>query len=246
VLTEQGEIIGVVCHVSSGVSIEAADDYAEGNLVSISPTSTSVKLSEAGKYFFRTVATDRETAKKLAEYLNQEISPKKVAVFYNSGSAYSKSLWEQFTEIFPNKYKGQIVKEFDWNENYLSAREAVRQARQAEATALVLLPNTKTRENAREVVKEAKEDNFLMVAGDSFYNGENLTDEMGEYTKERLVVATFWHPLASPDKTFPQDAECLWKGSVSARTALAYDATKALIAALKKASTDNRISLQEA
>ncbi len=68
-LTAQDNIIGVVGHLSSGVSLQAAPVYAQGKLLLISPTSTSMELSKAGDFFFRTVSTDRDSAKALITIL---------------------------------------------------------------------------------------------------------------------------------------------------------------------------------
>ena len=62
----------------------------------------------------------------------------------------------------------------------------------------------------------------------------------------RLILATPWHSLSSPNPKFPKEAESLWKGPVSWRTALAYDATRALITALEKQQRQNRDDVRKA
>lgn len=62
----------------------------------------------------------------------------------------------------------------------------------------------------------------------------------------RLILATLWHSLSSPDPKFPKEAESLWKGPVSWRTALDYDATRTLITALEKQQRPNRNDVQQA
>lgn len=258
-LTAQDEIIGVVGHLSSGVSLKAAPVYAQGKLLLISPTSTSVELSKAGNFFFRTVPTDRDSAKALISIL-PIIHQSKVAVFYNSNSDYSRSLRNEFRDLFRAIDKKivkkfniaeesdfsdpafNIVEEFDFSDPAFNAVGAVDEASREGATALVLLPNTSTRDQAREVVK-ANQGRYCIVAGDSFYNSETLT-EVGSDAVGRLVVVTFWHPENSPDPNFPQAAEELWRGSVSHRTALAYDATRVLETTLRNRSARDRVSVQ--
>lgn len=240
-LTEQGDILGVVGHLSSGVSLQAAPVYAQGKLLLISPTSTSIELSKAGDFLFRTVSTDRESALALAGYLLTTARQGKVAVFYNSNSAYSRSLRNEFRARFPPT--GEIVEEFDFSDPAFNAVRAVDKASREGATALVLLPNTSTRGEAREVVK-ANQGRYCIVAGDSFYNSETLTD-IGSDAVDRLVVVTFWHPSNSPNPNFPQAAMQLWGGSVSHRTALAYDATRVLETALRYGSSQDRVSVRK-
>jgi len=61
----------------------------------------------------------------------------------------------------------------------------------------------------------------------------------------RLILATPWHSLSSPNPKFLKEADSLWKGPVSWRTALAYDATRALITALEKQQRQNRNNVQQ-
>ncbi len=59
-----------------------------------------------------------------------------------------------------------------------------------------------------------------------------------------MVVAVPWHIDGDPKSDFPQKSRQLWGGDVSWRSALSYDATVALIAALKRNPT--RSGVQQA
>jgi branched-chain amino acid transport system substrate-binding protein len=59
-----------------------------------------------------------------------------------------------------------------------------------------------------------------------------------------MVVAVLWHILGDRQSDFPQKSRDLWGADVSWRTALAYDATVALIAALERNPT--RSGIQQA
>ncbi|WP_338421582.1 hypothetical protein [Nostoc flagelliforme] len=52
-----------------------------------------------------------------------------------------------------------------------------------------------------------------------------------------MVVAVPWHIQGDPKSDFPQKSRQLWGGDVSWRSALSYDATVALIEALKRNPT---------
>ena len=60
------------------------------------------------------------------------------------------------------------------------------------------------------------------------------TLQIGGRDARRMVLAVPWHILGAPNSPFPQAATKLWGSDVNWRTALTYDATQALIAALKQ------------
>ena len=89
-LVQKPEVLGVVGHYASDVTLAAASVYNPGGLVCISPISTTVKLSGFGKYIFRTVPSDYIAAGALADYTVKTLQQKNVAVFFNSQRAYSQ------------------------------------------------------------------------------------------------------------------------------------------------------------
>lgn len=252
-LVSSKDILAVVGHFSSDTSLAAVDVYQQHQLVMISPTSTSEDLSRIGNarngVFFRTVLSDRETAKELADYLIDEAHQPKAAIFFDSQSNYSKSLREQFRNSFRAK-GGQVIEEkFDLSDPFFKAPAALDRAQQKGARTLVLLPSSQTSSNAflnaTRVIK-ANQGRYLIVGGDSLYNSEIL--EMGgKDAANRLIVAIPWHRASNPKLKFPQKAKSLWrKEEVSWCTAFTYDATRALITALKKQQQPNRIGVQQA
>ena len=241
-LVAQADILAVVGHFSSDATRTAAEVYRQHQLVMISPTSTSESLS-----IFRTVPSDRISAQALASYLIKNVQQQKVAVFFNPQSNYSKSLREQFSQSFVAS-GGQVVKEFDLSTPLFKASTAINQAKKQGATALVLLPDSQTSSNAfRNSLKliKANQGRYWMMGGDSFYNPE-LLQLAGKEAVNRLVVAIPWHSLSSPNLEFRDSAQKLWGGQVSWRTALTYDATRALIRALEKQPQQNRMGVQQA
>ena len=58
-----------------------------------------------------------------------------------------------------------------------------------------------------------------------------------------MVLAIPWHIQSNSDDEFSQVARKLWGGDVNWRTAMAYDATTALIAAIDR--SPSRIGVQE-
>jgi ABC-type branched-subunit amino acid transport system substrate-binding protein len=253
-LVSKKDILAVVGHFSSDTTLAAVKVYQQHKLVMISPTSTSEDLSRFGNapnhVFFRTVHSDRVTAKALANYLINVARQQKAGVFHNSQSNYSNSLQKQFRISF-SASGGQVIEEkFDLSDSFFNPAAAIERAQQQGATALVLLPNSQTSSNAfHNVLKvlKANQGRYSMVGGDSLYNPEIL-GMGGKDAVNRLVVAIPWHSLSSPNPKFSKEANSLWRREVSCWcTPFAYDATRALITALEKEKRQqpNRIGVQQ-
>ncbi|MBP0017416.1 MAG: amino acid ABC transporter substrate-binding protein [Cyanobacteria bacterium SBLK] len=227
------EILGVIGHFGSGTTIAAAEIYQQAGLPMISPTSTSVALSRAGNYIFRTVPSDRFAGSALAKYQLDALNLTKAAVFFNSESNYSQSLKEVFTtDLFGQG--GEVVGEYDFSAADFDAGRMVREASDRGAEVLMLAANSAVLEEMLEVVA-VNEGNFPLLAGDSAYKPDIL--ERGGKEAIGMVLAVPWHILGNPEAEFPKTSQQLWGGAVNWRTAMAYDATQAFIAALKQNPT---------
>ena len=232
-------ILGVVGHFSSDVTLAAASVYEQASLVAISPTSTSVSLSSAGDYIFRTVPSDRFAGNALAKYFLEQLGKQKAAVFYNSQSNYSNSLKDSFsTDLVSNG--GEVIAEFDLADANFNPTYAVQQASNRGTEALVLLATSSTLNSAL-AVAQINNHQFPLLAGDDVYTPQTL-QTAGKATVG-MVIAIPWHIRGKVNPDFPQAASRLWKGDVNWRTALAYDATQALIAGIK--SNPSRQGIQQ-
>lgn len=239
-LVKNSEVLGVVGNFGSDVTLAAGKVYQAGQLVLISPTSTTVQLSGFGNYIFRTVPSDRFAANALSRYMLNELRQKKAAVFFNSTSSYSKSLKDEFTTaVFGDG--GQVVGEFDLGSSGFSAEDSVKQAVEKGTTVLMLAPNSATLDQALQVVT-VNRSQLPILGGDSAYTSKTL--QVGRENAVGMVLAVPWHIFADPSSQFPKRSAKLWGGDVNWRTALAYDATQAIATGLKQSAT--RTGLQKA
>ncbi|BAZ43245.1 hypothetical protein NIES4102_02450 [Chondrocystis sp. NIES-4102] len=218
------EILGVIGHFSSGVTDAVAPIYEQNGLVAISATSTSVSLSDAGDYIFRTVPSDRFTSNSLSQYLLTKVNQTKVALVYNSQSEYSKSLKDSFSTDFVSN-GGEIVLEADLSQGNFNAAEILQQANNQGATRLVFLNDSETLDKAY-LLMQLNNRQLPMLGGDSLYKPQTL-QVVGEKATS-LVLAVPWHILGNKNPEFKDTSRRLWGGDVNWRTAMAYDATKAL------------------
>lgn len=232
-LVRNQEILGVIGHFGSDATLAAAPVYNDGGLVMISPTSTSVDLSGAGQFTFRTVPSDSFTAATLARYQINTLNRRNAAVFFNSESAYSASLKKEFTTAIATS-GGQVLTEVDLKGAGFNAPNAVEQAIQQGADILVLLPNTAALDEALQVVAVNRR-RLPIVGGDSVYNPRVL--QIGGENAVGAVVAVPWVLLSNPSAPFVQSSRQLWGADVNWRTAMAYDASQVLITGLRTAPT---------
>jgi branched-chain amino acid transport system substrate-binding protein len=233
-------ILGVVGNFGSDVTLAAGKVYQNGQLVLISPTSTSVQLSGFSQYVFRTVPSDRFAANALSRYMLTQLQKKKAAVFFNAQSNYSKSLKDEFTTaVFGDG--GQVVAEFDLKNPSFNPVDAVQQAIAQGAEVLMLAPNSAALEQALQIV-QVNDKRLQLLGGDSTYNP--LTLQQGRSNAVGMVLAVPWHILGNPQAEFPKAANQLWGREVNWRTAMAYDATKAIVAGIQRNPT--RSGIQQA
>ncbi|MEH2367101.1 ABC transporter substrate-binding protein [Nostoc sp.] len=239
-LVSNSEVLGVVGPNTSDSTLAAGAIYTSGQLVAISPTSTSVKISNFSRYVFRTVPSDFMAARSLANYMVKTLQKKNAVVFFNSQSNYSQSLKSEFVSSVSLE-GGQVASEFDLSKADFSAAKSVEQATKQGAEVLMLAANTETLDKALQVI-QINQKKLTLLAGDDVYTAKTL--EIGREQAVGMVVAVPWHIDSDPKSDFPQKSRQLWGGDVSWRSALSYDATVAIIAALERNPT--RAGVQQA
>lgn len=262
-LVKKPEILGVIGHYTSEMSLAVMKTgiYQRHNLVSISYGSTSTELSPFGltddHVFFRSVPTTQAQAPQLSSYLINE-NRKRVVVFYNPASSYSRSLYEQFKLNF-TAAGGEILESIDLCVNGFSADNALEQAQQQGATAIALFPDGQiclgmSDKNTSEILKangKANGTHFPMV-GSWVLSRPDTLRSVREQAVGKLVVASPWHRLNSRNPEFIKEAEMLWgrnelwDDGVNGVTAMSYDAARVLITALEdKSQPSNRVDVQK-
>ncbi|MFM2063449.1 MAG: hypothetical protein RLZZ507_3119, partial [Cyanobacteriota bacterium] len=239
-LAKNPEVLGAICCTSSDSTLAAGTVYNSGELVVISPTSTSVKITNFSPYVFRTVPSDFIAARTLANYMIKNLQKKKAAVFFNSQSGYSQSLKSELVSSILLE-GGEVSKEFDLSKADFSASESLKQATEQGAQVLMLAADTGTLDKALQVV-QVNQKRLTLMGGDDVYTLKTL--EIGREQAIGMVIAVPWHIDGDPKSDFPKTSRQLWGGDVSWRTALSYDATKAFIAALK--TNPSRAGVQKA
>ena len=228
-LTDYPDILAVVGHGTSDTTYAAAQIYQNRGVVMIAPVSSAVALSSVGDTIFRTMPSDQQTANALKNYLVQRLHKRKVAVFYNPNSKYSRSLTEEFDRALMYGGSGaRVVSTQDLSHPDFDPDAALSRAIAQGAEALMLAPDTDVMDKAVRLV-ERNNRRLPILAGDNMLNPNLL--RFGRQAATGVVLAV---PVDLSGSAFLQQAVHYWGKPelVSWRTALAYDATQALAAAI--------------
>ena len=255
-LASNSKIMGVVGHYASDMSEPTIPIYRKNRMPVISPGSTAKDLTELGAgYFFRTVPITTVEAKSVANYL-LSINKKKVMVYYNPQSPFTHSFWDDFKDIYEKK-GGKIVKQVQQGDSISDlaslkfdpnrAISALARYGNSSEMGILLIPDgevSPAQEHAFDLLA-ANAGRYAIVGAWGMDNPKTL-DVLSETRSTSLVVSVPWHHTTSPSRDFPNQTEQLWGQTVRGQTALAYDATRALIAALRAQSQPSRQGTRDA
>lgn len=230
-LANNPNVLGVIGHNSSKASQAALPEYEKVGLAMISPTSTSDYLS--GNVFLRTVPSDGESVKILAEYAKNKLSVQKIAVFYDPNSPFSKNLFEVFENAF-KQLGGEVYTAIDLTRQDLDVKQEIQSLRN-QVTAIILFPDPSNISNAISLAQanaQVPGTKFQLLGGNSLYGSDILTS--GGNAIEGLIIAVPW---VANNQPYAQAAYQRWGGAINWRTASSFDATIALLKALSENPT---------
>jgi branched-chain amino acid transport system substrate-binding protein len=227
--TSDSSVLAVVGHNSSDVSMAVASTYQKAGLVMVSPTSVSRNLSGIGSYIFRTVPSSRKIADALAKHVVKSARKNHIALCTDSKAQASISFKEDFIEAIYAE-DGQVTRTAcDFSAPDFNPSEVVSKAISDGANALLLSPSVEKLNQALEIIR-SNNGRLALFGNHSMYSFDVL--KQGQTEANGLVLSVFWHASESKNSSFTRDAKKFWGGSGSWRTAMAYDATKAIATGL--------------
>ena len=236
--TNDNTIIAVMGHNFSEAANAASAIYQKAGLVAVFPTSGNVEVDH--KYIFRASSSTHSEAKALAKYAKTK-NLTKIAICADSSDRSSRAIKNEFTDSF-QKNGGQIVSttcDFavkDFN------RQLIMQQLIAEgANGILLRPNINKIKDATSIA-QANQGKLQLMASSTMYTKDTL--DVGK-DANGIVVSAIWHPDFNPRNPFAKNAEKLWNGPVSWRTATSYDSMQVIIAGLKQNPNFTKDGLQQ-
>lgn len=239
-LVKLGGVLGAIGHYTNAMTVHTVDIYNQNHLVLISPGSTTEAATEKPrKFFFRTVPRTKVSVEVFVKYLMEKKGQTKVAGFYNASSESTSTFWEEFRKQFRER-GGTIanITEFDLSRSDFDVKKAIQEVRktgETEKTTIVLSTSHDpiAINNAMALFQANLDRNWVVGTGGIY--GQKILEAASQLPSfDKFAAAVSWHPLNFPNRKFLEDSRQLWKGDVSHRTALTYDAAKTLIEAIEK------------
>ncbi len=236
-LVKYPDVLAVLGHYSSNVTVNVKDIYQQAKIVLLSPTSTADDLTsmDINNFFFRVVSSNQVSTSDMVK--NWAKKHDKFALFYTPNKKFSESLRKAFlSQISPNS----IVKEFDLT-NPSNANQEVAIAKAAGAKAIVLFPDAYTdpieRDRVLSIVKANQ--GQLPILADSMLQDFYLFQVNPQWLKN-LVISVPIHPSdrLHIDEGKLNQSPNWWgdKSQLQERIINSYDAMQVFQSALDKAN----------
>ena len=236
--TKDNTIIAVMGHNFSEAANAAAEIYQKEGLVAVFPTSGNVENDN--KYIKRVSSSTVSEAKALAKYAKTK-NLTKIVICADSTDRSSRSIQNEFTDSW-QKNGGQVAKTTcDFASKDFTPQLIMQQIIAEGADGILLRPNINRIEDATSIA-QANQGKLQLMGSSTMYTQKTLDvrkDASG------MVVSAIWHPDFNPRNLFGKNAEKLWNGPVSWRTATSYDSMQVIIVGLKQNSSFTRDGLQQ-
>ncbi|MEM8719463.1 MAG: bifunctional serine/threonine-protein kinase/ABC transporter substrate-binding protein [Cyanobacteria bacterium P01_G01_bin.39] len=250
-IADNKDVIGLIGHYASARTIDTLSIYNRANLAQISYGSTTRSLSNrTGNNFFRVVPTTEEEAAVMENYINNyDLEEKTIAIFYNPGSDYSKDLRKALIDKIEASNNLNVSIPDDYNqfdiadhENFSTklAMSKINSDTKNEINIFLLLPDGLTSNALAKAIEIIEADNGqrLILGGNPLVNSK--VKDIKTDQPANLIVSTPWHSTENLARDFNQQTLDLWNDRVNGNTAMAYDATIAIIEAIKRQDNPTR------
>ncbi|MDX1978597.1 MAG: ABC transporter substrate-binding protein [Pseudanabaenaceae cyanobacterium bins.68] len=238
--SQNPQVMAVVGHNTSDVTLAAAPIYQQSGLVMVSPTATANALSGFGSFIFRTAPSVKVQANSLARYAFRT-NHQKFGICFSSQSASTRSLRDEFQgTVFAEGGKVSNVP-CDLAAPGFEPTQVIQAFRQDQVQGILLAPGVETIDQGV-AIAQAAGGRFLLLTDTTLYTFRTL---QGGASLRGLVLAVPWHPGASLPGSFAARALGLWGGNVNWRSASAYDAFSAIATGLRESKFQSRSALQQ-
>ena len=235
----------------SGVSIAASDVFKEAGIPAMGVTCTNPQVTEGNKHYFRICFLDPFQGTVLANFANENFKAKKAYILTKLGDDYSTGLGYYFKEAF-TALGGEVVEE-TFQEGNSDFTSYITSAKNAGAEVFFAPVST---EAAALIIEQAASQGLEapLMAGDTWDSNVILNAAKGKDVE--IYVTTFYQE--GGNETFDKGIK-EWINSdstakannggddtISAVTAMGYDAYYVALEALKAAGSTDPAAVNEA
>jgi branched-chain amino acid transport system substrate-binding protein len=244
-LIARENVVAVLGEVASGRSLEAARICQDAKVPMISPSSTNPRVTEMGDFIFRVCFIDPFQGTVMADFAWKTLKARKVAIFTDVKSDYSKGLAQFFKERF-TKNGGTIASELDYNGGDKDFKAQLTSIKAANPDG-VFIPGYYT--DVALICIQARQIglNVPLFGGDG-WESEDLI-KIGKAAVEGNYFSTHYHPDVGTDlsRKFVENYKKRYNGKTpDALAAMGYDSAAVLIDAMKRAGSTEGQKVRDA
>ncbi|MBC8095559.1 MAG: ABC transporter substrate-binding protein [Akkermansiaceae bacterium] len=244
-LINRDNVIAVLGEVASSRSLEAAPICQENKIPMISPSSTNPDVTKTGDYIFRVSFIDPFQGTVMANFAMKTLKAKRVAIFTDVKSDYSKGLAKFFKERFKAN-GGEIVIELDYNGGDKDFKAQLTSIKGTNPDG-VFVPGYYT--ECALISVQAKELGLKvpLFGGDGWES--SVLFEIGGNAVEGNYLSTHYSPEMATEisRKFVENYKKRWNGKMpDALAACGYDSALVLVDAIRRAGTTESAKLRDA
>lgn len=243
-LIEKDKVHVILGEVASTNSLAAAPEAQAAKIPMISPASTNPMVTEVGDYIFRTAFVDPLQGEAMAKFAFNELKARRIAIFGDANSGYSKGLSEKFTETF-TKLGGKIlIKEiyYQTDPNYKGQLVKIRRLK----PDAIYLPGYYGEVGV--IAKQARQLKMTMpLLGGDGWDSPELWKLGGDALNNTYITNHFADDNPLPKvRAFIEKYKAKFETNPDSLAALGYDTAYLLADALRRAKSTEGASLRNA
>jgi branched-chain amino acid transport system substrate-binding protein len=243
-LIAQDKVVVILGEAASSVSMAMAEKAQAAGVPMITPTSTAPEVTQKGDHIFRVCFIDPFQGLVMAKFAKENLKLDQVAILTDNKSAYSIGLAKVFTEEF-QKLGGKIVANESYSKGDTDFRAQLTAIKQTKPQA-VWVPGYYT--DVGIIARQKKEMGLAVpLLGGDGWESEKLF-ELGGSALDGSYFSNHYS-LDNPDpilKAFVEKYQAAYGSPPDSVAALAYDAARLAVDAMKRAPDLSGKALRDA
>lgn len=227
---------------TSGATAAAVPNATSAGIPLITPSGTQDSLTEGAggkvnEFVFRTTFIDSYQGAVLSNYVTNTLKAKKVVLYYDNSSDYSKGI----ADVFKENYKGNIVIEETFAAKDTDFQAALSKIKAADYEVIVM-PGYY--EEAGSIIKQAREMGIdkTIVSSDGFADSRMIELAGADNVDNVFYISGFSAKSSDKAAAFAKAYEAKYGEAPSMFAALAYDAVYLAVEAAEDAKTSKDIA----
>ena len=242
-LISQNNVIAVLGEVASSASLAAAPICQSNKVPMISPSSTNEKVTKVGDYIFRMCFIDPYQGEAMANFVSKQLGMKNAAILIDVKSDYSTGLAANFERVFLAN-GGKIVGKQSYAQGDSDFRSQLTTLKAANPE-MIFVPGYYN--EIGQIAIQARDLGMKQpLAGGDGWESPKLF-EIGGKALDGCFYSNHYH-VDDPDpsvRDFVQKYQERFGAKPDSLSALAYDSTRVLAEAIKRAGTTDGPKLRD-